>query len=199
MKVRLGIVFVVCTSLSACATVNMTELEAVTSTQSSAVQPNVVLKASERLSERFSEKGWVEKTAFKFKQAALTLLRGNNETLPRSAQQVYAAKITPDALKSDIVEATYLAQQTSKAADVYLEYLTVEADLTPDLQKLEKALLDCRQAENTFEYAASIHQAEIKTELSALNMASTKLQKAADVLGTHVRQKNQNISAQPIN
>ncbi len=199
MKVRLGIALMIGLSLSACATVNMTELE--NATQSTAInsQPNVVLKASDRLSSRFSEKGWVEKTAFKMKSAAMALLRGNSASPTKTAQTIYAEKISPSDLKSDVVEATYLAQQTHKAADVYLEYVTADTDLTPDLKKLEKALLDCRQAEQTFEYAAKVHQVEIGSELSALNSASQKLQISTDLLGYAVRKNNSALTGQPIN
>lgn len=199
MKVRLGIISLMGMSLTACATVNMTELETATQTTAAVSQPNVVLKASDRLSSRFSEKGWVERTAFKMKTAAMTLLRGNSAETPKSAQTIYAENVSPNLLRADVLEATYLAQQTHKAADVYLEYLAVDADLSPDLNKLEKALLDCRQAENTFEYAAKMHQVEIGTELSALNSAATKLQQSTDLLGNVVRQKNSVVSGQPVN
>jgi len=187
MKLRLAVLVFASLSMSACTTVNMTELPSPTLSAKAKVSDNVVVKASERLEQQFVSKGWIDKAEFKIKQAAMTLLRGRNADNTPTVSQAYAEKITPTLLKADITEATYIANQTLRAADVYLEYAENDADLSKDLNSLEKALLNCRKAENTFANAAANREIAVDGELALMSRSLEQLQAVTDTYGDRVR------------
>jgi len=194
MKIRAIILGLSCVALGACTTVNMTELPSPTTSSKQNVSENVVVKASDRLEQQFSEKGWIEKSQFHLKQAAMTLLKGRIARQEPSVAQKYADQATPTLLKADITEATYISNQTFKAAEVYLEYADKDADLSKDLKSLEKALLNCRQAEATFVNAAGENKISIESELAAMGSSLQRLQTVTDKYGVKVRAMSSSLS-----
>jgi len=149
MKLRTVMFGLAVLTLPACATVNIADMEPVATGSAQAPEVNVVVKASQKLHNEFVANDWVEPADAQMKQAAMTLLKGVDRTQKSPVQQ-YISRVSAAQLSSDIVAADYLAAQTRKAADVYFEYAEQGADITPTLQSLERALLDCRKAETTF-------------------------------------------------
>ncbi len=172
--------------LPACATVNIADMDTSNTSAVQKVEANVVVKASNTLQDRFVQTAWVEAAGLEMKQAAMTLLKGY-QSRPASPTVKYILTVAPDQLQADIAEAAHLAAQTTKAADVYFAYADKGADLTAELQSLERALLDCRKAESTFEKALSKHQLNMSL-LSSMTSTVNSLQSWTDKYGKAVRE-----------
>ena len=189
MKLRWVVLGVGTLILPACATVSVTDVNGANAVSSVASQKttNVVVKASEKLTQEFSANGWVEPSNYNLKTAAMTLLKGNTAVKSPDEIDAYAATVTPAALKADISKAGLLANQTLKAADVYLEYAEADEDMTEELQSLETALLTCRKAERTFTIASQLKSVEAKSELAMMSATVDQLQDTTDDYGRQVR------------
>ena len=186
MTFRAITIALACAALSACTTVNMTSVEGALPAKKAAVQDNVVVKASDRLQTHFTEKGWISEPV-KLKTAAMILLRGRDAGSERAPGNAYSRNVSPAVLKADIAEATQMAGQTLKAADVYLTYADPAADLTMDLQALEGALLACRKAENTFTLAGDQNDVLVDAEMGTMSATLSNLQSVTDIYGQRVR------------
>ncbi len=188
MKLRWVVLGVGTLILSACATVSVTDMNASASANRAANQAttNVVVKASEKLTQEFSANGWVEPSNYDLKTAAMTLLKGNT-AIQSDENDAYAATVTPMTLKADISKAGQMASQTLKAADVYLEYADAGSDMAEELQSLETALLTCRKAERTFTIASELQSVETEAELTLMAATVDQLQDMTDDYGRQVR------------
>ena len=157
MGLRLTLITTVALSLSACATVDLTDVTAPKVASSPSVADvNVVQRAASKLYAAFTNRGFVAKDSRKkMRSAAQVLLKGlEDKDTASSASKGYAALATdPMIVSADIRVAASHVEQTTKAAEVYLAMAPSERSLRKELVSLEKALIASREAAQVFEDA----------------------------------------------
>lgn len=137
--------------LSACTTVDLTQV-AVKQPQATSekVKQNVVERASLSLTRMFHAKGWCKSDpAEKTKTATNVLLNGMDIDSEANHDRILTP-VTLTQLISDMTEANYQVEQTTKAAEVYLVVADDIAELDKELSQLEAALLSSREAQAGF-------------------------------------------------
>lgn len=193
MSLRLTLILAAALSLSACATVDLTEVTAPkTTSAASSADVNVVQRAVSKLYAAFSNRGFVAKDSRKkMRSAARILLKGLEDKGSTSVESAgYVAFATdPTVVLSDIRIAASHVEQTTKAAEVYLVMAPGERSLRKELVSLEKALIASREASQVFEDAL------IKTagKTTALDFASyqrsvNELRDVTNAFGDRVRE-----------
>jgi len=201
MSLRLTLILTAALSLSACATVDLTEATA-PKTESSAkvADVNVVQRAASKLYAAFTNRGFVAKDSRKkMRSAARVLLKGLEDKNAASIQSAGYADLASDPIVvlSDIRIAASHVEQTTKAAEVYLAMAPGEKSLRKELVSLEKALISSREALQVFEDAL------IKTsgETTAMDFASYKvsvneLRDVTNAFGDRVRESQMKKAAE---
>ncbi len=192
MSFKLTAMFVACLSLTACATVDLSEVAASNKAKSAKIDNlNVVQRAAAKLYAAFTNRGFVAKTSRqRVHSAANVLLKGlEAETLGENASAGYMDTLTDNAaILSDIRLAASHIEQTTKAAEVYLAIAPADRSLRKELTSLERALLASREAEQLFEAGLE----KIGGNLNSLEFVSFKrsvneLRHVTDEFGHRVR------------
>ena len=193
MSLRLTLILTAALSMSACATVDLTEVTAPKAESTAKVADiNVVHRAASKLYAAFTNRGFVAKDSRKkMRSAATVLLKGLEDKNASSVEtEGYVHKATdPVAILSDIRIAVGHVEQTTKAAEVYLVIAPSEKSLRKELVSLEKALIASREASQVFEDAL------IKTtgETTAMDFVSyersvNELRDVTNAFGDRVRE-----------
>lgn len=201
MSLRLTLLLTAALSLSACATVDLTEVTAPKNASAVKVADvNVVQRAASKLYAAFTNRGFVAKDSRKkMRSAARVLLKGLEDKGSTSVTSAGYADTAVDSVivLSDIRMAATHVEQTTKAAEVYLAMAPGEKSLRKELVSLEKALIASREASQIFEDAL------IKTvgETSAMDFVSYKnsvneLRDVTNAFGDRVRESQINKASQ---
>ena len=197
MSLRVTLILTVALSLSACATVDLTEVAAPKTVSAAKVADvNVVQRAASKLYSAFTNRGFVAKDSRKkMRSAARVLLKGLEDKGSASITSAGYADSAVDSVivLSDIRMAATHVKQTTKAAEVYLVMAPGEKSLRKELVSLEKALIASREASQVFEDAL------IKTvgETSAMDFVSynnsvNELRDVTNAFGDRVRESQMN-------
>ena len=193
MSLRLTLILTAALSMSACATVDLTEVTAPKAESTAKVADiNVVHRAASKLYAAFTNRGFVAKDSRKkMRSAATVLLKGLEDKNASSVEsEGYVHKAAdPVAILSDIRIAAGHVEQTTKAAEVFLVMAPGEKSLRKELVSLEKALIASREASQVFEDAL------IKTsgETTAMDFVSyersvNELRDVTNAFGDRVRE-----------
>ena len=193
MSLRLTLILTAALSMSACATVDLTEVTAPKAESTAKVADiNVVHRAASKLYAAFTNRGFVAKDSRKkMRSAATVLLKGLEDKNASSVvSEGYVHKAAdPVAILSDIRIAVGHVEQTTKAAEVFLVMAPGEKSLRKELVSLEKALIASREASQVFEDAL------IKTtgETTAMDFVSyersvNELRDVTNAFGDRVRE-----------
>ncbi|PHS77324.1 MAG: hypothetical protein COB56_03695 [Robiginitomaculum sp.] len=137
--------------LSACTTVDLTQV-AVTQPQTASekVEQNVVERTSLSLTRMFHAKGWCKSDPAEKTKTATNVLLNGMDTDSEANHAHTLIPVTLTQLISDMTEANYQVEQTTKAAEVYLVVADDIAELDKELSQLEAALLSSREAQAGF-------------------------------------------------
>jgi len=193
MSLRLTLILTAALSLSACATVDLTEATASkTASAANVADVNVVQRAASKLYAAFTNRGFVAKDSRKKMQsAARVLLKGLEDKGSGSVESAGYAALATDStvVLSDIRIAASHVEQTTKAAEVYLAMAPGERSLRKELVSLEKALISSREAAQVFEDAL-INTAGETTALdfSSYTQSVNELRDVTNAFGDRVRE-----------
>jgi len=193
MSLRLTLILTAAFTMSACATVDLTEVTAPkTASAAQLADVNVVQRAASKLYAAFTNRGFVAKDSRKkMRSAARILLKGLEDKGSASIESAGYSDLATHSMivLSDIRIAASHVEQTTKAAEVYLAMAPGEKSLRKELVSLEKALIASREASQVFEDAL------IKTEgeTTAMDFASYKrsvneLRDVTNAFGDRVRE-----------
>lgn len=192
MGLRLTLILTAALSLSACATVDLTEVTAPRAEASAKVADvNVVQRAASKLYAAFTNRGFVAKDSRKkMRSAARVLLKGLEDKSASSDTSSYASLATdPVLVLSDIRIASSHVEQTTKAAEVYLAMAPGEKSLRKELTSLEKALIASREASVVFEEALIKTSGEAKAmDFSSYRQSVNELRDVTNAFGDRVRE-----------
>ncbi len=172
-------------ALSACSTVDLTQVSVQKSEQTSLVpRLSVVEKATSRLSRIFHKKKWCAEGEMTTTQASNILLHGlKKDGVVRNGYKPASLKV----LHADLDEAARHIHQTTRAAQVYLEMSTNADDLEKELNVLEQALRISRQAEARFSNALIGFGVEKDEVSQAYVREMNGLQSVTDIYGDRIR------------
>ena len=179
-------------SLSACATVDVTAIGSpdaeVTQLETTEQQGNVITRAVMRLQSVFIDKGWHEdRSRENVQSAANILLNGLKETTSSSLKLINASSNT-NMLLDDIKTASYHISQTTKAAEVYMDVASSDANLKPELKQLEKALRLSEEAHGKFQDQFVV--VNLTSEMEQLSNEIELLRVITDDFGDVVRTRS---------
>lgn len=188
---RAGFVLIASTALvcTGCATVDLQNMAGSSDAPSSAqyeTESNVVQRAVEKLRDAFASRGFGAKTSQRKMQAAADmLLNGLSARNVSSVDGDYAATAKPRAaVIEDIQLARGHVEQTTRAAEVYLEVASRNRSLDGELQSLEAALLASERATQFFQTALSDDK---NADLDDLRLSVDGLRAVTDAFGERVR------------
>ncbi len=189
---RLGLVVsAVCMlSLGACATVDIADMTTLggDTAIAQADKTNVVITASDKLYAEFEDKGLCQSETERMKSAAAFLLQGR-QALTNHPEGAYVTKVSDfEQLQVDMVQATLLVKNTSKAAEIYLDLAEPESDFRPELKRLEKAVYATQSAKIQFKLVSDKIG---ETDFSKFDAAAEDLRKVTNVYGDRVREQAQ--------
>lgn len=178
-------------ALSACTTVDLTQV-AVNHPQATSqeTERNVVEKASFSLIRLFHSKGWCESDPAEKTKTATNVLLNGMDTDSKGVQLYMAVPITLAQVVSDIAEANYQVEQTTKAAEIYLVVADDMAQLDKELSQLEAALLSSREAQASFvKNVDELSEADHLTheELEKISNSIDELKAVTDAYGDRTR------------
>jgi len=197
MSLKPAIILTVCLGMSACATVDLTEMASQNSAiKTNAIERNIVQRSASALRSVFASKGWTTKSSKdRIQSTASILLKGlenKNPVTPKS--HGYAVRVTDASMvQADIREASQHVEQTTKAAEVYLAMAPGDASLLKELASLEKALLTCRQAEVVFDRAQKNTKLHSPESLSGFTSSVDALRDVTNAYGDRVRESSTKI------
>ncbi len=178
-------------SLSACATVDVTGYgtsPAIVKPADKAVSGNIITRSVKRLYDVFIDRGFYEDSSRKRVQSAANILLNGLQTSDSGVQTISeTAPVTTAALLDDVQTARYHIEQTTKAAEVYLEVASGDAKLVDELKQLQKALRVSEKAVDGFTVSDLAENHEVKTELTELRREINKLRNVTDDFGDVVR------------
>ena len=175
-----------CAMLPACATVDLAEVAKPRAESPQAEQTNVVQRAVAKLRTAFAQRGFGPDTSKRNMHAAADmLLNGLSQADAAPARYSDTAKDAPSVI-ADIRLARRHIEQTTRAAEIYLEVAPRDRDLVEELRSLEAALVASEGAAQDF--AAALPSGEENAELSALRTSVGSLRKVTDDFGLRVRQ-----------
>lgn len=141
-------------SLSACATVNVSAIGDTTSNveaEDVVDSGNVITRTAKRLYQVFVDKGWYEETSRKrINTATNVLLNGLKDVEVDVETGSEVTYISTDHFLDEVKTARYHLTQTTKAAEVYLDIASSDADLNGELKQLQKALHVSEKAHEHF-------------------------------------------------
>ena len=177
-------------SLSACATVDVTSIGA-TNTDVETVETvekgNVITRTVMRLYQVFVAKGWYEDTSRERVQSATNILLNGLSDVEADAESTVAVTYeSEDVLLDEIKTARYHLVQTRKAAEVYLDVASSDAELASELKQLEKAIHVCEQAHENFSKHETV-STSVETELNDFSAEVEKLRTVTNGFGDIVR------------
>lgn len=191
---RAGLILMTSTALvcTGCATVDLQNM-AGSSDNVSTVQyeseSNVVQRAVAKLRDAFASRGFGTKTSQRKMQAAADmLLNGLSAQTVSVDDDDYAA--TPKSVAAvieDIQIARGHVEQTTRAAEVYLEVAPRSRKLDDELESLEAALLASERATKFFQSALPDNTS---ADLADLRVSVDGLRAITDAFGTRVRMTN---------
>jgi len=179
-------------SLSACATVDVTAIGSpdseVAQLETVEQKGNVITRAVMRLQSVFIDKGWHEdRSRENVQSAANILLNGLKETTSSSPKPINASS-NANMLLDDIKTASYHISQTTKAAEVYMDVASSDADLKPELKQLEKALRLSEEAHGKFQN--QVVAVNLVSEMELLSNEIELLRVITDDFGDVVRTRS---------
>ncbi|GHA83089.1 hypothetical protein GCM10009069_02970 [Algimonas arctica] len=188
---RTGLILITTTALfcTGCATVdlqNMAGSSDTASTMQYESESNVVQRAVEKLRDAFASRGFGAKTSQrKMEAAADMLLNGLLAQTVSSDEGDYAATPKPvAAVIEDIQMARGHVEQTTRAAEVYLEVAPQNRSLDDELKSLEAALLASERATQSFQSALPDSK---YADLDDLRRSVDALRDVTDAFGQRVR------------
>lgn len=146
--------------LGACATVDLNSVGGMPSSQAEAEAPitSVVERAVSRMNAAYAERNFAPVSERNnMAMAADILMNGlSSQTASSVVETSYADRDLPRAtILSDIAIARHHVDQTTRAANVYLETAPSDDELTDELAQLEGALLYSERARLEFDRALS--------------------------------------------
>ena len=193
MSLRLTLILTAALSMSACATVDLTEVTAPKAESTAKVADiNVVHRAASKLYAAFTNRGFVAKDSRKkMRSAATVLLKGLEDKNASSVvSEGYVHKAAdPVAILSDIRIAAGHVEQTTKAAEVFLVMAPGEKSLRKELVSLEKALIASREASQVFEDALIKTSGETTAmEFVSYERSVNELRDVTNAFGDRVRE-----------
>lgn len=188
---RSGFILIASTALicTGCATVDLQNMAGSSDTVSSAqyeAESNVVQRAVEKLRDAFASRGFGAKSSQRKMQAAADmLLNGLSARNVSSVDDDYAATEKPrTAVIEDIQIARGHVDQTTRAAEIYLEVASRDRALDDELDSLEAALLASERATKFFQVALSD---DTDANLDDLRRSVDGLRAVTDAFGERVR------------
>ena len=193
MKIKLVASSILLLSLGACATVDIADMTTLggDKTVSTAPQSNVVINASDKLYASFEEKGLCLSQSERMKTAAAALLKGR-EALTNHPESAYVNQgYAIGKIRSDLSQAASLLENTSKAAEVYLDLAPTDADLRPELKRLEQAIYATQSAQRQFNMAIEKAQPGTPDEMKEYQAAAEDLRLITNTYGDRVRSAGQ--------
>lgn len=184
-----------CLALPACTTVNMAEMAGPTAQASDApAEVNIVKRAVEKLKTAFTQRGFGPKDSRrKMHAAADVLLNGINREAAASEGGYAATPKTQAVVAADILVATRHVEQTTRAAEVYLEMVPGDRGVAEELADLEAALMVSEKAVRGFGTALGDTDA---AQLLDLRRAVDGLRRITDDFGFRVRADQSRTSAE---
>ena len=188
MIARYIVIASVALSCSACATVDFQSMTGASETE--VVQEkreiNVVEGAVERLKSVFSARGFGAKTSKKKMHAAADMLLNgiSSEALSKSEEQYSAVERPISVVLADADIAKRHIDQTTRAAEIYLELVDVDEPVDEELESLQTALLASEKAALSFRDSLP---ADSINELEPLNDSVDGLRHITDQFGDRVR------------
>jgi len=185
------IVSIVSGGLSACTTVDLTQV-AVNQPQVSTenVEQNVVERASLSLTRMFHAKGWCKSDPAEKTRTATNVLLNGMDTDSQTKNTSVVTPVNMTQLITDITVANYQVEQTTKAAEVYLVVADDMAELDKELSQLEAALLSSRQAQAGFvKHANTLPDTDhtIHHRLEGISKSINSLKIVTDAYGDRIR------------
>lgn len=177
-------------TLSGCATVDLNEMAASSASAKTQTtkRANVVERAASKLYAAFTNRGFVAKTSRKrMRSATRILLEGLEDAsvTPVAGETSYAERALPaSVVETDILFAASHVEQTTRAAEVYLEMSPSTDSLRKELSSLETALMASREASRAFKSAGGT-----TAQITELDARIDDLGRVTDEFGLRVRRK----------
>ena len=197
MKAGVSLISITALLCSGCATVNLQSMAGTpsdTNVASYEAESNVVQRAVTKLRAAFASRGFGAKTSQRKMQDAANMLLNGLSAQTVSAETVADAADDYDAtlkdiaiIKDDMRMARSHVEQTTRAAEIYLEVAPLDRDMTDELSNLEAALLASERACKIFD--AALDNAE-SPDLIALRGSVDRLRLITDEFGARVRLAN---------
>lgn len=190
---RSGFILLTTTALlcTGCATVDLQNMagssDTATNTQYES-ESNVVQRAVEKLKSAFASRGFGAKSSQRKMQAAADMLMNGLSARNVSAADgdYTATNKTPAAVIEDIQLARRHVEQTTRAAEIYLEVAPQSRDLDDELESLEAALLTAERATQYFQSALTTDETA-SPDLKDLRVSVDGLRAVTDAFGARVR------------
>ena len=172
-------------TLPACATVDIAEMAAPAARAETQAEVNIVSRAVSKLKAAFTQRGFGPKASKrKMHAAADVLLNGINSEAAGSAYDYNSEARSVAVVTADILVAKRHVDQTTRAAEIYLEMAPTGRDLGEELSELEAALLVSEKACKVF--AEALDGADM-VELDGLKRSVDGLRDVTDAFGFRVR------------
>ncbi len=184
---KLLLVGLACATLPACTTVDLADVATPRAQVSEPEQTNVVQRAVAKLKTAFAQRGFGPDTSKRNMHAAADMLLNGLSKTSEAAPARYAeqGRDTPTVL-ADVRLARRHIEQTTRAAEIYLEVAPRDRKLDDELKSLEAALLASEGATRDFAMALDIE--DEPSELVALRGSVDDLRRVTDSFGIRVRQ-----------
>lgn len=189
MRIRFILIATTALVCTGCATVdlqNMAGSSDVATTTQYESESNVVQRAVDKLRTTFASRGFGAKSSQrKMHAAADMLLNGlSARSVSASDEDYAAAEKTPAMIIEDIQIARGHVEQTTRAAEVYLEVAPNGRTFDDELESLEAALLASERAVTMFDAALL---SDDPVELDSLRVSVDGLRVITDEFGARVR------------
>ena len=188
MKLQaLGALILITTGLSACTTVDLSQVAINSEPEKVApVQQNVVERSAKALTAKFQDSGWCSASPQEKTQTAASVLLNGIDSESTPISPTYKAAKSSQ-LASHLLEANRHVEQTTKAAEVYLS-MYENSSLDLELSVLETALLSAREAEKRFGLEAVKYNNEtIQSRYVILQNSVDELKTVTDSYGERIR------------
>ena len=176
--------------IGGCTTIDITQVSHNDVSEISSVDNrNVVERAAAKLMQTFSDRGWNKKFQnANLAQTSTVLLKGRQE----AALNVEAGQDDMIIIISeDVTEAIMQVENTTKAAEIFLETANDDMDLRHELKILERTLIQSRQAQETFSAALDvdnqIDQVKFRGEFNTYVQHVDTLRNVTNAYGERVR------------
>jgi hypothetical protein len=174
---------------SGCATVNLQDMAGSSDATANATyeaESNVVQRAVEKLRDAFASRGFGPKTSRRKMEAAADMLMNglSAENTSGDADDYADAKKPAALVNEDIRLARGHVDQTTRAAEIYLEVAPQSRKLDDELENLEAALLVSERAIHSFQSALPDHE---NADLNDFRGSVDRLRAVTDAFGDRVR------------